>query len=116
MRLPSARPDSGHNFELDGGARTARRAVRNNRLGCGTKFLAMIFTLAFRAKNYDDTYTFTGRGFPLPVRHERGQGEGEGLPNKDGLLSPTLSSIVPLAEREQAPFAFIEEFCLAPIS
>ena len=51
-----------------------------------------------------------GRRFPLPVRHERG--EGEGLPNKDGLLSPTLSSIVPLEEREQASFAFNEEFYL----
>jgi hypothetical protein len=49
------------------------------------------------------------------VRHERGEGEGEGLPNKDGLLSPTLSSIVPLEEREQAPSAFKEEFWLTPL-
>ncbi len=48
------------------------------------------------------------------MRHERGEGEGEGPPNKDGLLSPTLSSIVPLAEREQAPGALKEEFFLTP--
>ncbi len=47
----------------------------------------------------------------LPVERE-----GEGLPNKDGLLSPTLSSIVPLAEREQRPLAFNEEFCLHSLS
>ncbi len=46
------------------------------------------------------------------MRHERGEGEGEGLPNDDGLLSPALSSIVPLEEREQSSFAFTEEFCL----
>ena len=39
-----------------------------------------------------------------------------GFPNKDGLLSPTLSSIVPLAEREQRPLAFNEEFCLHSLS
>ena len=49
------------------------------------------------------------------MRHERGEGEGEGLPNEDGLLSPALSSIVPLEEREQAPFAFNEELCLATV-
>ncbi len=48
------------------------------------------------------------------MRHERGEGEGEGLPNKDGLLSSTLSSIVPLEESEQAPCALKEEFCLTP--
>ncbi len=36
------------------------------------------------------------------MRDEWGEGQGEGLPNKDGLLSPTLSSIVPLEAREQA--------------
>ncbi len=41
------------------------------------------------------------------------EGQGEGLPNKGGLLSPTLSSIVPLEERERAPCALKEEFCLA---
>ncbi len=83
--------------------------------GNGTKFLGTIFSLAFPAKNYDDTYTFTRRGFPLSVRHERGEGEGEGLPNEDGLLSPALSSIVPLEEREQTPFAFTEEFFITPV-
>jgi hypothetical protein len=34
--------------------------------------------------------------------------------SQDALLSPTLSSIVPLEEREQAPFALDEEFCLTP--
>ncbi len=63
---------------------------------------------------YDNLDTFTGCRFPLPVRHERGEGEGEGLPNNDGLLSPALSSIVPLEEREQAPCAIKEEFCLTP--
>ncbi len=48
------------------------------------------------------------------MRHERGEREGEGSPNEDGLLSPTLSSIVPLAEREQTPCAFMKEFCLTP--
>ncbi len=48
------------------------------------------------------------------MRHERGEGEGEGSLNEDGLLSPTLSSIVPLEEREQAPCAFKEEFCFTP--
>jgi hypothetical protein len=43
---------------------------------------------------------FTTCGFPLPVSHERGEGEGEGQPNENGLLSPTLSSIVPLEARE----------------
>jgi hypothetical protein len=76
----------------------------------------MVFYWLFEGKIYYNIYTFTGRGFPRPVRHERGEGEGEGLPNKDGLLSPTLSSIVPLEEREQAPCAFKEEFCLTPFS
>ncbi len=64
----------------------------------------------FARKIYDNMDTFIGCGFPLPVRHER----GEGFPNKVGLLSPTLSSIVPLEEREQGSFAFNEEFCLPP--
>ncbi len=62
---------------------------------------------------YDNLDTFTRRRFPLPVRHERGEGEGEGLPNNDDLLSPALSSIVPLEEREQGPCALKEEYCLA---
>src|SRR5258708_25568204 len=40
--------------------------------------------------------------------------QGEGLPNEVGLLSPVLSSFVPLKEREQAAFASNEEFCLTP--
>ncbi len=69
----------------------------------------MVFPSAFRAKEYDNIYTFTGRVSPLPVRHERGEGEGEGL-------TPALSSIVPLEEWEQARFGFNEEFCLTPSS
>jgi hypothetical protein len=61
-----------------------------------------------KAKRYDNIYSFTRREFPLPVRHERGEGQGEGLLNDKGLLSPTLSSIVPLEEREKAPGAFKE--------
>ncbi len=52
-------------------------------------------------------YFQSGRSCPLSLG-------GEGLLNEDGLLSPALSSIVPLEEREQAPCAFAEEFCLAP--
>jgi hypothetical protein len=44
------------------------------------------------------------------VRHERGEGQA----NENSLLSPTLSSIVPLEEREQDPFAINEEFYPAP--
>jgi hypothetical protein len=42
------------------------------------------------------------------MRNEWGEGQGEGFPNDDGLLSPTLSSIVPLEAREQALRAFKE--------
>ncbi len=62
----------------------------------------------------DDLDTFTERRFPRPMRNEWGEGQGEGFPHKNGLLSPTLSSSVPLEEREQAPCALKEEFCLTP--
>src|ERR1051325_9861879 len=39
---------------------------------------------------------------PLPARNERGEGWGEGKSNKDGLLSPALSSFVPQEEREKS--------------
>src|ERR1051325_9927208 len=39
---------------------------------------------------------------PLPARNERGEGRGEGKSNKDGLLSPALSSFVPQEEREKS--------------
>jgi len=42
------------------------------------------------------------------------EGEGEGQSDEACLLSPTLSSIVPLEEREQAPLAFGAEFCPTP--
>ncbi len=64
------------------------------------------------ADNLDNS---TERRFPRPMRNEWGEGQGEGFPNKNGLLSPTLSSIVPLEEREQAPLAFGEEFCFTPV-
>ncbi len=81
------------------------KGVRQNSYGWSFHWL-------FERKIYDSLHTFTGRGFPPPVRNERGEDEGEGLPIKDGLLSPTLSSIVPLGEREQAPCDYKEEFCL----
>ncbi len=46
------------------------------------------------------------------MRHERGEGEGEIKTASSPCAS--LSSIVPLEEREQAPIAFLEEFCLTP--
>src|SRR5260370_1084499 len=74
-----------------------------------TEFFEKVFSLAFRRKKDVNPYTFDGGEFPLPVRHEWGEGQA----NENGLLSPTLSSIVPLEEREQAPFAFDEQFCPA---
>ncbi len=38
----------------------------------------------------DDLDTFTERRFPRPMRNEWGEGQGEGFPNEDGLLSPAL--------------------------
>ena len=75
-----------------------------------TEFFEKVFSLAFRRKKDVNPYTFDGGEFPLPVRHEWGEGQA----NENGLLSPTLSSIVPLEEREQASSAFGEEFCPAP--
>ena len=81
--------------------------VRQNSLGRSVRWL-------FGRQIFVELYAFTGRGFPLPVRHERGEGEGEGLPNKDGLLSPALSSIVPLEERGQAPSLSTKNFVSQP--
>src|ERR1051325_11286985 len=39
---------------------------------------------------------------PLPARNEGGEGRGEGNSNKDGLLSPALSSFVPQEEKEKS--------------
>ena len=64
------------------------------------------FHWLFGRKISDNPYVFTGREFPPPVRHERGEGEGRGASQKDHLLSPTISSIVPLEEKEQTLVRF----------
>jgi hypothetical protein len=64
-----------------------------------TEFFETAISLALRREIFVNAYTFDGCEFPLPVRHEGGEGKGEGQSNEDCLLSPTLSSIVPLEER-----------------
>ncbi len=60
---------------------------------------------------FADSPGATARELPSgPGERTDREAEGEGLP---GLLL-TLSSIDPLEEREPAPIAFIEEFCLTP--